>query len=88
MFKFSIRDVLWLTLVVGLALGWLVHYRALESRHARRSEYISRLKYELGMSIGRTDALLDALGKTFAKNVDWSILSGRGDLPPDLENEP
>ena len=24
MFRFSIRDVLWLTVVVGLALGWLV----------------------------------------------------------------
>lgn len=31
MFKFSIRDILWLTLVVGLALGWWVEHR----QHAR-----------------------------------------------------
>ena len=28
MFRFTIRDVLWLTVVVGLALGWFVHWRS------------------------------------------------------------
>jgi hypothetical protein len=27
MFRFSIRDVLWLTVVVGLALGWWLEHR-------------------------------------------------------------
>jgi hypothetical protein len=29
MFRFTIRDVLWLTLVVGLALGWWLFWRAI-----------------------------------------------------------
>jgi hypothetical protein len=29
MFRFTIRDVLWLTVVVGLSLGWYVHYQRL-----------------------------------------------------------
>ena len=32
MFRFSIRDLLWATLVVALALGWLLHYRAVEAK--------------------------------------------------------
>jgi len=30
MFRFTIRDVLWLTVVFGLAVGWWVHYRQYE----------------------------------------------------------
>jgi len=36
MFRFTIRDVLWLTLVVGLSLGWWI-----EHRRADKSENIS-----------------------------------------------
>jgi hypothetical protein len=28
MFHFTIRDLLWLTVVVALAVGWFVHVRA------------------------------------------------------------
>jgi len=28
MFRFTIRDVLWLTVVVALCLGWWLHYQA------------------------------------------------------------
>jgi hypothetical protein len=31
MFRFSIRDLLWLTLVVAMGLGWLVRERTLQS---------------------------------------------------------
>ena len=31
MFRFSIRDVLWLTVVVGLAIGWFLTTRRLAS---------------------------------------------------------
>ena len=31
MFRFSIRDLLWVTLVVALGLGWLVHQRQLRA---------------------------------------------------------
>jgi hypothetical protein len=31
MFRFSTRDLLWLTLVVGLGLGWFVEHRQLQA---------------------------------------------------------
>jgi hypothetical protein len=31
MFRFTIRDVLWLTVVVALAVGWLVDHRRQQS---------------------------------------------------------
>ncbi len=31
MFRFTIRDLLWLTLVVALALAWFVHQRQLRA---------------------------------------------------------
>ena len=39
MFRFSIRDVLWLTVVVGLAVGWRVDYsNQRKENHALRAE--------------------------------------------------
>jgi hypothetical protein len=38
MFRFTIRDVLWLTVVVALAGGWYVHYlRMAEQRDSLRA---------------------------------------------------
>ena len=31
MFRFTIRDVLWLTVVVALAVGWWLDHRAIQS---------------------------------------------------------
>jgi len=33
MFRFTIRDVLWLTVVVGLAFGWRVDYRNMRAEN-------------------------------------------------------
>jgi len=33
MFRFSIRDVLWLTVVVGLAVGWWMDHAAADRRY-------------------------------------------------------
>jgi hypothetical protein len=36
MFRFTIRDLLWLTVVVALAVGWYVQYReATELRYQK-----------------------------------------------------
>jgi hypothetical protein len=45
MFRFTIRDVLWLTVVVGLGLGWLID-------HQRQG----RLNYEQDMQKWRSRA--------------------------------
>jgi len=46
MFRFSIRDLLWLTLVVALGLGWFVHQRELryELTSAQLEAVIAELK--------------------------------------------
>jgi len=37
MFRFTIRDVLWLTVVVALALGWWVEHAAMKAERAALS---------------------------------------------------
>src|SRR5262245_2059356 len=47
-FRFSIRDLLWLTLVIALALGWFVHQRQLQAQVSRleRAGETTRESYE------------------------------------------
>jgi hypothetical protein len=44
--QFSIRDLFWLTLVVALAVGWLISYRAyqtkIEDQQKHFSDYFNR----------------------------------------------
>jgi hypothetical protein len=40
MFRFSVRDILWLTLVAALLVTWWTDRRALERRHAREKNAI------------------------------------------------
>ena len=40
MFRFTIRDVLWLTLVIALVLGWWTDRSRLSRRHSREKEAI------------------------------------------------
>lgn len=51
MFRFSIRDLFWATLVVALGLGWWLHYRAVEAKRQQAIqgaqnvvEYANQLK--------------------------------------------
>jgi hypothetical protein len=41
MFRFTIRDVLWLTVVVGLVISWVHERYALERMRASRQEAIA-----------------------------------------------
>jgi hypothetical protein len=49
MFRFTIRDVLWLTVVVGLALGWGLDHRAsgIRERDIRRQWVLSSMGEQL-----------------------------------------
>jgi hypothetical protein len=42
MFRFTVRDILWLTLVVGLAFGWWIDHRLLQRQHAREIDVIEQ----------------------------------------------
>jgi hypothetical protein len=41
MVRFTIRDVLWLMVVAGLAIGWWLHATSLKLDQARREETIT-----------------------------------------------
>jgi hypothetical protein len=67
MFRFTIRDVLWLTVVVGLAVGWWLEHDHFASR-ARRDQLRERRqilakKYSEGdvtfLELSRADVELD-----------------------------
>jgi hypothetical protein len=47
MFRFTIRDVLWLMVVVGLAIGWWVDHRATDSRLRQSHRDNLELQYRL-----------------------------------------
>ena len=40
MFRFSIRDLLWLTLVVAMGLGWFIHQRHLRAEAMAREQQL------------------------------------------------
>lgn len=82
---FLVRDVLWLTLAAAIALGWFVHYRALQLRNAKRTEYIGRLKEELRITIGVADYFHSMIPEDKLEGVGQFP---HGKLPPDLETEP
>lgn len=42
MFKFSIRDVLWLTLVIGISLAWLIGHAGATARAKRTDKEYAR----------------------------------------------
>ena len=42
MIRFTIRDVLWLTVVVAVAVSWWLHVKAIEDRYRRRDEELYR----------------------------------------------
>ena len=81
MFKFTIRELLLLTLIVAMGLGWWLTYQGMERRYARRTVYIEKLKDALRAQIGYNKSLTSA-----EQWVDAMPLPG--DLPPELENEP
>jgi hypothetical protein len=52
MFRFTIRDVLWLTVVIGLSLGWYLHYQRLtKPPKLYRDEEIYSLKNQFSRYI-------------------------------------
>jgi hypothetical protein len=57
-FRFSIRDLLWLTLVVAIALGWLVRERRLRADAERLGERANNWR----LVTGGLERVLDAAG--------------------------
>ena len=79
--KFSIRDLLLVTVIVALLLGWWIDRRAAARRDAVKSEYIKKLKKELLFDIG--ELKLYKMQKGSIRGMHPNVR-----LPPELENEP
>lgn len=47
MFRFTIRDLLWLTVVVALMLGWWLHYWTSQRLQAERNRQATELRQKL-----------------------------------------
>ena len=71
MFRFSIRDLLWLTLVVAMGLGWFVRERQLREE-ARATE--ARMENKLRL-------VEDSLDAGFGLRMDWDEGRLRFKLP-------
>ena len=71
LFRFSIRDVLWLTLVVALALGWWIDGQRLSAEALRTKIAYSERAYKWR---GRTAALERNLGY-----LGWKV-TWKGDI--------
>jgi hypothetical protein len=58
MFRFTIRDVLWLTVVVALAMGWLFDHR-IQSEHLLKQkamvQMLDRFLGQEGYKVSWTD---------------------------------
>jgi hypothetical protein len=46
MFRFTIRDVLWLTALVALGVGWWIHARAMSAEILSLRRQLDFTKYE------------------------------------------
>jgi hypothetical protein len=75
MLRFTIRDLLWLTLVVALALGWFLRERQLVAERAEHEDAmretrrdVVRWRVESLRWRAGAEALADA-----AKEEDWEI---------------
>jgi len=74
MFRFTIRDMLWLTVVVALGVGWWVDHRRI------RSLEFEALRWEL-----RASSLADHIEKNAGTKVEFSrdrmTLTFKGNAP-------
>ena len=61
MFRFTIRDVLWLMVVVGLAIGWMIHIRTETAKRDTtdllRQQYVEQNLVQLQSAIQRLEEL-------------------------------
>jgi hypothetical protein len=71
-FRFSIRDLLWLTLVVAMGLGWWVRERELGAEVSRRSDNATRLGDHATKWRMATGGLEDAISRIGWK-VEWNV---------------
>jgi hypothetical protein len=76
--RFSIRDLLWATVVVAMGLGWWVSDRAMEARWFRVSQQAHRLRANLLLAKRFREKLPEPVSPSvwlLGDKVDWSIVN-------------
>jgi hypothetical protein len=68
--RFSIRDLLWLTLVAAMGLGWLMCYQAVDDRRLEAVNQAHRLR----TALDRTTRTFGSTNVKLLVPVDWSVL--------------
>ena len=77
MFRFTTRDVLWLTMVVAISLGWFIHYRSLTQRGLYSDGEVQALVSEHTVELGEpgnADYLVVMAGTTMPRNKVFATL--------------
>jgi hypothetical protein len=81
--RFSIRDLLWLTLVVAMGLGWWANHRSVEADRKAAVGHAYRLRYVLESAKRSHDHLWSMMDLDVLKGphshfyfVDWSVIKG------------
>jgi hypothetical protein len=72
-FRFTVRDLLWLTLVVGLCLGWLFTYQkySRENRELRKTLFVKDHQYSAQFDLfGEERTRLRNSQKDLAEKLD------------------
>ena len=69
-FRFTIRDLLWLTVVVGLALGWWRNYQMLEASHRERAKDALAHRQDLAREVKRYEDLWQTVNDPIRSSVD------------------
>lgn len=83
MFRFSIRELMLLTLVVALGLGWWLHYRRVDAHRQAIIQHAERLRNALVVARKSNLELEDQVERVWSGgsglfvNIapDWSVLN-------------
>ena len=67
MFRFTIRDLLWLTLVAAVGCGWFLHVRSIRIAEENRAEELRQL------AKSAVDEMNESIAKARRKGVPLPI---------------
>jgi hypothetical protein len=76
MFRFTIRDLLWVMVVVALAVGWWLHYRSLDANRQAVIQHAEKLRFTLA------DA--KEYCEDMEKNVEFALDLRKRPVKPDF----
>jgi len=85
MFRFSIRDVLWLMVVVGLAIGWLMDHRDSSYRLRNMANNEQKL-LNCAKLLRETIESLEAEGYLWGTSTGRVSLKRNKQVPPQSSN--